>query len=129
MVCVESAAKLTRIGEQLDSLMVQLEEYTLERRSNPLQAYISGVDSIIGLPLHIGEREAKLPRQISCVDQDCEIRRHEMHRAQRSQVGVVLCMRVRAFDPFLGVGWHEILSWYLVESTRCLGISMVKSII
>lgn len=66
-VCVESAAKLTRVGEWLDSLMVQL-EYTLERRSNPLQTYIDGACSTSRLPLHIGEGGAMSPREILCVD-------------------------------------------------------------
>jgi len=31
---------------------------------------------------------------------------------QHPHVGFVLCVKVRAFDPSLGVGWREILSWY-----------------
>lgn len=42
VVCAELVAKLTRVGEWLDSLVTQLEEYTLERQSRPLQAYING---------------------------------------------------------------------------------------
>lgn len=74
VVCVESATKLTCVGEWLDSLMVHLEEYTLERRNSLLHTYIGGVDSTARLRLHIGEREAVLPRQILCIDRDCEMR-------------------------------------------------------
>ena len=45
------------------------------------------------------------------------MRRPELHRVQHLHVGVVLGVGVRAFDPSLGVGWREILSWYLVEWT------------
>ena len=34
---------------------------------------------------------------------------------QHPHVGVVLCAGVCAFNPSLGVGWQEILSWYPVE--------------
>lgn len=50
-------AKLTHIREQLGSLIVHLQEYTLEHWSSPLQAYIGGANSTVGLSLHIGERE------------------------------------------------------------------------
>ena len=36
LVCAELVAELTPIGERLDSLAAQLEEYTLERESSPL---------------------------------------------------------------------------------------------
>jgi len=52
-VCVESMAKLTHIGERLDSLLVQL-ECTLECESSPLQAYIDGTGNIVKLPWPIG---------------------------------------------------------------------------
>lgn len=34
---------------------------------------------------------------------------------QHMHVGFVLCAGVRPFDPSLGVGWQEILSWYPVD--------------
>lgn len=73
------------------------------------------VSSVIGSPLPIGERETWLPSHISCVDLCSEMRRSELHRAQHPNFWVVLCAGVRACDPFLGVGWREIMSWYPVE--------------
>lgn len=43
------------------------------------------------------------------------MRRLELHRVQHLHARVVLCAGVHAVDPSLGVGWQEILSWYLVE--------------
>ena len=43
------------------------------------------------------------------------MRRPELHRVQHLHAGVVLCAGVHVFDPSLGVGWREILSWYPVE--------------
>jgi len=40
---------------------------------------------------------------------------------------LVLCPRVCAFDPFLGVGWREILSWYPVEWARLMEMVVVRS--
>lgn len=65
MVCAESVDKLTLIGEQFGSLMVQL-ECTLERWGNPTQTLQAGNTSM--LPLHIGEGEAKSPRHLLCVN-------------------------------------------------------------
>ena len=52
-ICVESMTKLTHVGEQLDSLLVQL-ECTLERESSPLRAYIDGAGNTVRLPWPIG---------------------------------------------------------------------------
>lgn len=41
--------------------------------------------------------------------------------------GLVLCARICAFDPSLGVGWREILSWYLVEWARFMEMVVVQS--
>ena len=113
-VCGESTAKLTHVLEQLDSILVQL-ECMLERESNPLRAYIDEVGSTVRLPWPIGQRDIELPSQIVCIDQDSEMRRPKLHRVQHPHARVVLCAGVHAFDPSLGVGWREILSWYLVE--------------
>ena len=67
VACAESAAKLARIGERLDSLMVQ-PEGTLERQIIPLQACMDGTSSVFGTPLPIGERETESPSLISYVD-------------------------------------------------------------
>lgn len=67
-VCVVSTTKLTHVGEQLDSLLVQL-EFTLECESNPIRAYIDGVGSTVRLPWPIGQRETELPSEIVCIDQ------------------------------------------------------------
>lgn len=56
VVCAESVAKLAHNGEQLDSLMVQLEG-TLESQRNLLQAYIDGASRTVGSPFPIRERE------------------------------------------------------------------------
>jgi len=61
--------------------------------------------------LPIGERETTLPSQISCVDLGSGMRRSELHKMQHPHVGLVLCARDCAFNPSLGVGWREILSW------------------
>lgn len=98
----------------MDSLLLQL-ECTLGCESNPLRAYIDGVGNTVRLTFPIGQRETKLPSQISCVDQDSEMRQLELHRVQHPHAGVVLCAGVCAFGASLGVGWREILSWYLVE--------------
>lgn len=70
----------------------------------------------------------ELPRHIICVHQIGETRRHELHSMKHSQVGgLVQCTRICAFDRFLGVGWREILSWYLVEWDRLLESVIGKS--
>ena len=94
VACAESAAKLARIGERLDSLMEQ-SEGTLERQIIPLQACMDGTSSVVGSSLPIGEREAEPPSQISYVDLDSGMRRSELHRVQH---------------PLVEVGWREILS-------------------
>lgn len=105
LVFVKSSAKLTCVGEQLDSLMVPL-EFTLEHQSSPLQTYIDGACSVSSLPLHIGEKEAEPLQHILCVDQSDEMRRHERCRVQcLPDGGLVLCMRVYTFNPSLGAGW------------------------
>jgi len=109
----ETVTKLPRVREWFDSLMVQF-EYTLECRSIPLQAYIGRDDNTIRLLLHIGEREEKLPRQISYVGHDFEMRQHELHKAKCSQVGIAVFMVTHAFNLSLMVGWCEILIWYPV---------------
>ena len=85
--CAKSAAKLVRIGEQLDSLMVQ-PEGTLECQIIPLQACMDGTSSIVGSPLPVGEREAEPPSQVSYVDLDSGMRRSELHRVQHPHVEV-----------------------------------------
>jgi len=85
------------------------------------------VSTTIGSPLPFGERETELPSQISCVDLDSEMRQSELHKVQHPHVGVVLCARVHAFDPSLGVGWQAILSWYPVEWTRLMEMVIVWS--
>ena len=82
------------------------------------------------LPLHIREGETESPRHTLCVYQDGEMRQHELCRVQHLQEGgLVPCTGVRAFDPSLGVGWREILSWYPVELVKYLGISMARTIV
>lgn len=73
--------------------------------SSSLQAYIDGAYNIIGLPLHVGEREAEFPSHISRVDQESGMRRHEFCRVEHSDVEVVAHTGTCAFDPALGVGW------------------------
>ena len=41
--------------------------------------------------------------------------------------GLVLCVGVCAFDPSLGVGWQEILSWYPVGWARLMEMVVVWS--
>ena len=74
----------------------------------------------MGLAARLGhlwplQRETELPSQISCVDLDSGMRRPELQRVQHLQVRVARGAGVHAFDPSLGVGWREILSWYPVE--------------
>ena len=64
VACAESAAKLARIGERLDSLMVQ-SEGMLERQIIPLQACMDVTSNVVGTPLPIGEREMESPSHIS----------------------------------------------------------------
>ena len=99
LFCAETTTKPTHVGEHLDSLMVQLEEYTLKCRSIPLQVYINGVDNTIRLPQHTGEREVGLPRQISCVDLDCEIRQHEFQKRNIHRLEL-LCLQVHMHSTF-----------------------------
>lgn len=49
-----------------------------------------------------------------------------MHRVKHSQDGgLVLCVRICSFDSSLGVGWREIMSWYLVEWARLMEMVVV----
>lgn len=41
--------------------------------------------------------------------------------------GLVLCDRFCAFNPSLGVGWREILSWYPVEWARLIEMVVLLS--
>lgn len=82
------------------------------------------VNSIFGSQFPIRERETKLPCQI-CVDLDSGMRRLMFHKVKHLYVKVFLCAGVCAFDPFLGVGWREILSWYPVECARLMDMVIV----
>lgn len=69
----------------------------------------------------------ELPSHISCVDLDSEMRRSKLHKVKHLHVGVVLCAGVRAFNPSLGVGQQEILSWYPVEWDGLMEMGIVWS--
>lgn len=97
--------------------------------NSSLQAYVDGACNVVRLPLHVGGRLAELPRQIVYVDRANETRRHEFCRAQHSHDGLSTYSRTLAFDPSHGVGWQEVLSWYLIGLTRFLDISMVGIIV
>lgn len=98
----------------------------MEQWGNPTQTLQASNTS--RLPLHIGEGEAESPQHILCVDQDCDMRQHELRRVHLWQDGgLVPCTRVYALDPSLGVGWQEIFNCYLVELARRLDASMATT--
>jgi len=103
-------------------------ECTLERWGNPTQICIDEVGSTSRLPQHFGEREAESPRHILCVDQDGDMRRHELYRVHpRQHGGLVSSTGVYALDPSLGVGWQEILSWCSMEWARHMELVIGQS--
>jgi len=51
--------------------------------------------------------------------------RLESHKVQHPHVGVVLCVGVLAFSPSIGVGWIDILIWYMVKGGGLMEMDVV----
>lgn len=51
--------------------------------------------------------------------------RPESHRVQHPHAGVVLCVVVHGFGPSIGVGWIEILIWYMVKGGGLMEMDIV----
>lgn len=92
---------------------------TLGFQHSSLKRHADKAYIIMSPPLHTGLREATLSKYTIEDDKANNIEQHELSTTLHKPEELVPSTRYCAFDPYFGIGWHEVLSWYLVEQCGC----------